>query len=258
MTKKRIFFRLTLVFSVGVLALGCRAGSAITDLFATATPTATATFTPSPTPTPTLTPTPRPTGVDTESQPDGSMLVRDFDNGYQVTLPPGWVIIPLTKEDLDRVIEQVAGEDPEFAKMAEAFRQAAPDFMRLIGLHGDRKYRSGQYPTLVSITVISDTVAGSMPMSFVTAMIEDNVMTGSKDTTWDVLENDHGIEIGIVQGSLKVPSVKGGTINAKTKVIAFQVNKKLIMVQFITPAEFGAEVLPAADQIIDTIRLLEP
>jgi hypothetical protein len=175
-----------------------------------------------------------------------------------LTLPPNWAVIPLTREDLTRLIEQAAEQNPEYAETVEAFKKMDPDTFRLIGLNGDRKYKSGQYPTIVSITAIADPVAGSMPMSFVTAMIEDYVLKGSTDTAWDVKTNANGVEIGIVQGSLKIAGPQGGTINTKTKVIAFQANKKLIMVQFITPSEFAAEVLTAADQIIDTIKLMKP
>jgi hypothetical protein len=260
--KTKSFSRFILLIGILAASLGCKAGAIIPNLFATATPTPTATFTPSPTPpptaTPTLTPTPLPSGVVTQSQADGATLVRDYDNHYELTLPKNWVVIPLTREDLTRLVEQAAAQNPEFADTLEAFKKLDPETFRLIGLNSDQKYEGGQYPTIMSITAISDPVAASMPMSFVTALVEDNVLKGSKDSTWEVVTNTNGLEIGVVEGSLAVQIPQGGTAKTRTKMIVFQANKKLIMIQIITPTEFGAEVLPAADQIIDTIRLMEP
>jgi len=260
--KTKSFSRFVLLLGMLAASAGCQAGAIIPNLFATATPTPTATFTPSPTPlptaTPTLTPTPLPAGVVTESQPDGTTRVKDYDNHYELTLPKNWVVIPLTREDLARLAEQAAAQNPEFADTLEAFKKLDPETFRLIGLNSDRKYQSGQYPTILSITAISDPVASNMPMSFVTALIEDNVLKGAKDTTSEVETNLNGMEIGIVQGSIKIENPQGGSANTRTKVIIFQANKKLIMIQIITPAEFGDEVLAAADQVIDTIKLMEP
>ncbi len=248
------------VLLVGMLAasVGCRAGAIIPNLFTTATPTPTATFTPGPTPLPTATPTPLPAAVVTQSQPDGTTLVRDYDNHYELTLPGNWAVIPLTREDLARLVEQAAAQNPEFADTLEAFKKLDPETFRLIGLNSDQKYESGRYPTIMSITAISDPVASSMPMSFVTALVEDNVLKGSKDSTWTVITNANGLEIGVVEGSLAIAAPQGGIANTRTKLIVFRANKKLIMIQIITPAEFGDEVLADGDQIIDTIKLMEP
>lgn len=260
MFHRRLVFPVFMLGSIlSIAILSCSSTADLPNPFASATPTPTATFTPtatpSPTPTPTLTPTPLPTGVTVHSQSSGTTLVQDWDNHFELTLPRSWVAIPLTKQDLDRLLEQVASQDPEFGKVAQQFKQMDPNIIRLFGLNSDRKYSKGEYPTLVSVTALADPVLSSMPMAFVTAVIEDKVLVGAKDTTWEVKKNANGVEVGIVQGSLKIHAPLGTTVNTKAKVIAFQVNKKLIMMEFVTPTQFGAEVLPAVDQIIDTIQL---
>jgi len=205
-----------------------------------------------------MTPTPRPTGVDADRQADSRTVVRDFDNNYEFILPKEWTAIPLTKEDIDRIVQQMAEQDPEFAKLAESMRTADDNVLRLLGFNTDPKYVKAQNPTLFMLIAIPDKIVGSLPMAGVTAIIEDNTFTGSSDTTWDVVNNPHGVEVGVVQGTYKFVTPEGKTLKTKSKVIAFQANQKLIMIQFITPVQFGAEVLPGVDQIIDTIQLMTP
>ncbi len=258
----RILLMILFVLISSLLVLSCGQVENISNLFASPTPTATATFTPSPTPSPTATftpsPTPLPSGVTTEKLTDGTTFVKDYDNKYELELPQEWVVVPLTKEDLANGLEQAARDNPDFSQMAEAFKQMDPAIIRLIGLDKNIKYDSNSYPTLLSITTISDEVASSMPMAFVTAMIEDNVFKGSRDTTWDVKENVNGVEIGIVQGTLKAPTPTGNKVDVVEKALAFQSNHKLILIEILTPKEYGSQVLPAADQIIDTIQLAQP
>jgi len=126
---------LKLITFVSILALaGISCGvSNIGNLFATETPTPTNTFTPTPTftpsPTPTLTSTPTntptatpvPTGVTSEEQADGSTVFIDFDNKYQLTLPSGWIVIPLDQNDLGNLLNNVSSQHPDFAEAAQAF-----------------------------------------------------------------------------------------------------------------------------------------
>ncbi len=255
---------LALVSLITVTSLSCSVAGTLPNPFASATPTATATLTPTLTPTtmptPTVTPTftPTPTSVDVKRQGDGTTYVHDWDNRYELTLPAKWLVVPLTKEDLDQMVQTAAAEDPAFAKVADAYKDMDPNIFRVFGLNTDVKYAKGSYPTLVVVSAVKDPLASSMPMEFVTAMIEDKVLTGSTDTTWSVKRNAHGVEIGIVEGSMKVIVPNKGTQSAKAKVIAFQANKKLIVVEFATPTQFAAEVLPGVDAMIDTIQITEP
>ena len=268
--KARNFLRLTIFVTILALA-GISCGvSNIGNLFATETPTPTntftptPTFTPSPTPTPTSTPTntptatPVPTGVTSEERADGSTFIIDYDNKYQLQLPVDWMIIPLTKDDLADAMQQASNEDPNFAGMAQAFKEMDPDVIRLIGLNANRKYTSARFPTILTITAFTDAVASTMPMAFVTAMIEDNILTGASDLSWDVIDNANGVEVGVVSGinTINIPNVSGVVV--AEHVIAFQVSGKLIVLEVVTPKEFENDVMPSFDDIIDTIKTSIP
>ncbi len=254
--------RVALGIVLFIAMLSCRAVANLPNPFASPTPTttvtSTATATPSPTPTPTMTPTPRPTGVEVEPQPDGRVMVRDFDNNYEFILPKEWLAFALDKEAVENIMEQLLQEEPKLAELAESMGRADPAAFRAMGMSTAPKYANAAYPTMFLITAIPDALAASLPMAGVTAMIEDNTLAGSTDTTWDVVNNAHGVEVGIVKGSDKMVNSEGKTLRTSNKVIAFQANRKVILIHFVMPREFGEEVLPTLDVIIDTIRVTNP
>lgn len=266
--KNKGIFKLAVFISMAALAsLSCGV-SDIGGIFATETPTPTSTFTPTPTftpsPTPTSTPTstptatPLPTGVTSEEQADGSTLLVDYDNKYHLLLPVDWMAIPLTADDMAQAMQQAGKEDPDFVEMAQAFQEMDPDIIRLIGLNANRKYSGASFPTLLTITAFSDAIASTMPMAFVTAMIEDNILTGASNLSWDVINNENGVEVGVVNGIKTITAPNGLKVVVAERVIAFQTKDKLIIIDVVTPKEYGDDVFLPFEGIIDSIKTSLP
>ncbi len=251
---------------LALAVLSCSGAADVSNLFATDTPTPTNTFTPSPTltpsPTSTLTstpspsPTPKPTGIKADEQTDGTTLITDYDNHYQYSLPKNWRVAFTSQKDLQQAVQDQASANPEFADIAEGFKDMDPDVFRLTALNVDRKYfdTSGT-PTLLTSNAYEDTVASSMPMSFVTAMIEDNVLKNAKNTSWDVTTSGNGVEVGIVTGENRFSFDSGISVNVDQIVIAFQANGKLILVEIAAPKGYGEEILASFDSMIRSIKV---
>ena len=250
---------------LALVVLSCSGAAGITDLFATDTPTPTNTYTPSPTltPSPTSTPTQTPsptstsvpTGVQIDEQPDETTLFIDYDNRYQLLLPSNWEIVFSSQKELQQAVQDIGSNDPKLAEMAENFKNADPDVFRLAAMNADRKYLQASAPTLLTINTIDDSIASSMPMAFVTAMIEDNVLEGATSTTWDVIDNKNGVEVGLVEGTRTFDGPNGMSVNARELVIAFQANHKLILVEIIAPEEYQAEIFASFKDRIDAIKV---
>ncbi len=242
--------------------LACNAAANLPNPFASPTPTATATLTPSPTPSPTPTftpsPTPLPSGVQIETQADGAILVKDYDNLYQLKLPSDWVVVPVDTEDLQETLEQAIPKNPDFAKIIDIIMDMDPEVIRLVGLYKNPKLSSQSDPTLLLVNTIEDSMASAMPMAAVTAMIEDEVLPDAKNTTWNVKTNAGGVEVGMVQGTTVFDSDSGDSMQTVELVIAFQSNHKLIMLHLMIPKENREAVLPATDLIIDSIQRMTP
>lgn len=249
-----------------LVILSCSSLGNVSNLLATDTPTPTNTFTPSPTltpsptstmtQTPSSTPTPMPSGVKADEQPDGTTLILDYDNHYQYILPENWKAAFTSQKDLQQAVQADAGNDPESADMVEQYKNLDPDVFRLAALNIDRQYfDAAGTPTLLTVNAYQDTIASTMPMAFVTAMIEDQILTDARNTSWDVVNNGNGVEVGIVTGENTFSLDNETFVNVELIVIAFQANNKLIMIEIAAPQGYGKEIRTSFDSMIDSIKV---
>jgi hypothetical protein len=261
----------TVAFPILILALSsisCGV-SGLSSLLATETPTPTSTFTPTiiPSPTstsiPTSTPTvePLPTGASAEEQADGSTLFIDYDNQYQLTIPENWLVLPLSSEDIVDILEKVAEENPDFEEIAKTFAQLDPDVIRVIALNQDFKYTTEGFSTNLTITAIEDNLMSSMPLDFVTGAMEESLKQQGATVVSEsqpAYQNANGVEIGSFEFQQEAPTVTGARVKIQSKILVFQSNGKLLMVQLAVPQQFVDELIPALDQIANTIELIVP
>ena len=261
--------RIVFIISIGLLllsSLACEAGGPLAAIFATDTPTPTITPSPTPSPTPTSTPTitpsptPMPTGVNFEKQADESAVFTDYDNKFQVTLPKGWIVIPITADDLSEMIDKVAKTNPELSNAVKALQNLDSDVIRMVALNEDSKYIQNGFATNLTVTAFEDQVMSAMPLAFVTAMLEggleDNgatVLTSGANIT----ESEEGVEIGIIETEQSIVTVSGSTATVYSKYLVFQANGKLIMIQLATPMQFRDELGIILDDIAKSIKLLD-
>ncbi len=223
----------------------------------TITPTPTFTVTPSPTPTATitLTPTLPPTGMSIEEQTGEGLLVIDYDNKYQFQLPPEWKVVFSSQKDLQAAVDFASDINPDFAKVAQSFKDVDPDIFRLAAINTNQKYTTIKFPTVLTVNAFADPLWSGMPMAFVTAMIEDTILKGATSTTWDASDNANKVEVGTVRGVRAITATNGARATVAELVIAFQANKKLIVIEIATPKEFKDAVLTPFDGIIDSIKV---
>jgi len=261
---RQMFFIFASILALA--ALSCSGVAGVSNLFATHTPTPTNTFTPSPTltPSPTSTPTytpspsptPRPTGVKADEQANGTTLIIDYDNHYRYILPENWKVAFTSQKDLQEAVQADANTDPELADIVEQFKGLDPDIFRLTAMNVDRKYfDTSDTPTLLTANAYEDAIASSMPMAFVTAMIEDNILKDARNTSWDVTNNGNDVEVGIVTGENTFSFAEGMSVNIEMIVIAFQANNKLIIMEIAAPQGYGEEILASFDGMIASIKV---
>ena len=189
------------------------------------------------------------------AQADGTTLFVDYDNLYQLTLPQDWLAIPLTEEDMQAALDSAAQTNPEYATLAESFKGLDSSIFRLIALDTNQEVKSSSKPTFLMIYCVDDPLASSMPMAAVTAMIEDNVLTDATIISWDARTNSNGVEVGINDASQYMTMPSGDNVNVRVKIISFQANQRLILVHILTPIEYGDQVLPPMESIIETIKV---
>jgi hypothetical protein len=125
---------------VAALLVGCSATAPATPTPAptvaptqpfTAAPTVAPTASPSPAPTPSPSPTPTPTAAPTATPVPTLALtgeIVNFDRGYALTLPDGWLRIDLTTDLVDR-LGQYLKDDPQLADAYAAWQGELADLL---------------------------------------------------------------------------------------------------------------------------------
>jgi hypothetical protein len=270
--KKPTISQIVCIFAgiLALAALSCSGAADVSNLFATDTPTPTLTFTPSPTSTPSPTatstqtpfpsPTPAPSGSEMEEQADGSTLFTDYDNGYQLTLPTGWINLPLSSKDLADILESVSEENPDFQAAAETLKNLDPDVIRVMAFHKNPKYNVNGLTTNLVVMAIDDSIMSAMPMDFVTGTLEESItQQGGQLLSPDnnIITNDNDVQIGSFEFKQTTPTALGTTVPVRVKAIVFHAADKLIMIQLTTPEQYGEEFSPVMDQITNSVKLTE-
>ena len=257
------------VMILALAALACQGPSGFNP-FATKTPTPTLTFTPSPTATPSSTPTvtptqtssptPLPSGATSEEQSDGSTLFTDYDNRYQFAIPEAWFVVPLSSGDIDDIINKLAEENPQLKDAAAAFEKLDPDVIRVIAVNKDTKYLYNGFSSNVTVTAVEDKLMSSMPLDFVTGAVEESLKAGGAtiiENQTSAANNSNGVELGTLEFQQTAPTVTGTSVPIQSRILMFKSGNKLIMIQLSAPKQFIKELLPALDQIKDTIEVID-
>lgn len=259
MSKRNILISMFLPF-VLLTILACQGGP-LASVIATPTPTITPTPLPTSTPTPSPTPTPIPEGVSQTEQADGSILFTDYDNKFQLTLPKGWIVVPVTVEDISEMIDQFAAANPDLSEALEMLKNLDPETIRMVALNEDPRYIQSGFASNLTITAFEDQILSAMPIAFVAGALESTLESnGAKVLTSgaNVLESTDDVEIGVIETEQSVMTATGEQVTVYSKYLLFQSAGKLIMIQLTTISEFANELGAVLGDIAETVELLEP
>jgi hypothetical protein len=172
-----------------------------------------------------------------------------------MTLPEDWVIIPVAKEDLDAVLEQLSSEDPNMARAAEAFKNLDSDVLRMAALNRQPKYLAGGYASNITVTAIQDPVLSAMPLSFITGALEQSfTQQGIKVLTSGVntIKNANGVEVEYMDVEQTLSGAR-----VLQRIVVFQSNKKLILVTTSTTPQHKDEIFRMAEQIGGSVEFIK-
>ena len=256
-----------IVILLSTTILACQAGSAFPSLFATETPTVTMTpsVTPSPTatstPIPSLTPTPLPTGVDKQELSTGDILFTDYDAGYTFQLSKDWLVIPATMEDLQDMSKTLEESNPDLAKAMRGLQSIDSDALRLMAFNQNRDLNQGTMITNVNAIIQQEDILMALPMDFfIDANVEQikSALPGSKVLSSKIFENANGVEVGVIELELKANTTSGQSVTAYEKMVAIKTDTAFNLITFAWPNSRKDVLLPLFDEIINTIKLLNP
>lgn len=259
MSKKSILFALSLLLAYSLS--GC---DSIAGVFATPTPTATNTPTSTPTPLPTFTPTPTPTYTPTpepatyqEELPDGSVLFVDRELGYRFVIPPGWVILNLTEEDVSEIITLAGEMFPLIGEYLEEIEPFLGPGLRVLVIDPNPEHFQDGFPN-INIVVDDSEPQKSMSVDmfmlrYVAALPE--LIPGIEIISWDLGENKVGVKYGEILYIL--PQIKGVTEQAaKQMQSVIKINSNLIFITFTAPENVYSEVEANFGEVLDSFEVI--
>ncbi|MEW6240044.1 MAG: hypothetical protein AB1564_04475 [Chloroflexota bacterium] len=259
MSKRNILISLSLPFVLATI-LACQGGP-LASVFATPTPTITPSPLPTPTPVFTPTPTPIPEGIVQTGQADGSILFTDYDGGYQLTIPPGWEIVPITKEDLDDIMTALAESNPQIEQFRGILSQVDPDVFRAFLFDFNANAVHETYITNVNIILDRSGLALGLPLDY----LLDSTVTafGAMGDRISVLgseefETASGIPAGAIRVSQKLTTSTGEEVEVYQSVVLVKTEKALLTITFSTIFSLREVTEPEFNRIIDGLVLLEP
>jgi hypothetical protein len=224
---------------------------------ADSTPTQMAAPTAAPLETPSVTPRPS-SGVAVEEQADGSTIFFDFDNGYSVTLPAGWSVVPLNGADLPSVVEAVSNRNPGLPEAPTGcFGDIAPETIRAVSLYPNAEFVTDALAPNIGIVRIDDPLAAKIPMSYVLPNVVSDREKKGTVTSSEIREIAGGLQVGVVDVEADCLTPSGATIATVQRAAVFQAGKVAIALALMAPAEFAEQLLPTADAVIASIQLLQ-
>ncbi len=259
MSKRNILVSVFLPF-VMLIILACQGGP-LASVFATPTPTITPSPLPTPTPVFTPTPTPIPEGVVQTEQADGSILFTDYDGGYQLTIPPGWEIVPISKEDIDQILNALAANNPQIEQFRGVISQLDPEVFRAFLFNFNSYAVSESYVTNVNILLDRSSLVLSAPLDYVItssasaleSMGDQITILGSEQ-----IETASGVPIGTIRVLQKITTSSGEEVDVYQSLMFVKTGKALVSITLSTPFSLHNAVEPEFDQIIDTLAILQP
>ena len=251
--------------------------SAIADLFATETPLPT--NTPLPTATPTQTPTPPPTATPeptpTEAEEEACLLsplaslpeeiqeadaaaYTDTEGGYEIAFSEKWVQVDLTEGDLSAILTETTAQFPELEDTIKTFlEQSTGSGLRVLSIYSDVRYTSSGIVPHMNIVLISDALAGILPLDLLTSqtaasmpqLIPDIEVIGT-----GLVENAFGVPMGLICSRMDLAGA--GVVTFQKQVIA-KPGTGLLVITFIGLDKQREQLEPLFDAVIHSFHLLD-
>ncbi len=214
------------------------------------TPTPTSTPTHTPTATPTVTPTPVPTGTS----------FADSELGYQLTVPPGWIVINLTAEDLEARIQQAGEANPDLAPLLEAYASTVAQGARLVAFDPDPAQSAiGYMGNIVVIAVDFPAIGMSLEdVVQATAQSLEALVPGSELLSSEMIDDLNGHPVGRIDMQMQLTTFYGTQITVRSTWIIALVSGKLFELTLQSEASRFPGYTTEFEDVIQSLVITPP
>jgi hypothetical protein len=242
--------------------IGC---TAIPFFVPTSTPTPTPTHTPTATPTaiPTSPPTaaPKPTpGSAGRTEPDGSTPFTDSELGYQLTLPPEWIVINLGAEDIEAALQQAGEANPDLAPLIDAYAATVAQGARLVAFDPDPgQLATGYMGNIVVVAVDFPGVDVSLEnVVESTAQYLEAMIPGSELLSSEMIDDLNGHPVGRIEMRMHLTTLYGTPITVRSTWIIALVSGKLFELTLQSEASRFPGYAAMFEDVIQSLVITPP
>jgi hypothetical protein len=211
---------------------------------------------------PTVTPTPGPTGTLLEQLPDGGTKFTDYDAGYEITFPAGWLVLHASNEEFQEALKTKVAKNKDLKGALEAAITDGFDLERDRVLAYDTKPSSVKIGVLGYILVRWEKDYNRSIDEELQKSVTDietnpkNQGAGVRVVSTDQIVNSNKVEIGRVGIKWNLTAENGNTVPMFMPINLFRVPSGMVLLMLTTPGELRADVEPDFTTIVDQIKLL--
>jgi hypothetical protein len=209
---------------------------------------------------PTETPTPSPLGTALERLPDGTSKFTDFDAGFEMTIPAGWLAVrPDNTEDVNAALaikntmlrDQVDSDMAAYETKKDRLfiYPLRPDIQKDV-IFGFSKLTWSDSDT----QAIDNAVMGRL----VRELESSGAIPGFRATTSQIFKNDNGVSVMVIKGRFSMSDGQGGSIPFVATLLFFKPTPtSLNRITFTFVQDYDAQISPDVNFMMESIRLLE-
>ncbi len=212
-------------------------------------PTASPSPTPSPSPSPTPSPTPSPSPSPT---PEPTPTVFQSADGYSITLPPGWLALPVQESDVDALLDLLGTQQPAVADLVRDYLELSGARVSMVALELGLGGTASALPANANVLIQPSL---GLPLSFVSGLVS-SVIEQLPSVTGPVTRDIISLPAGEAARLRFEVEVDTGTISVPTTALESYIlirGEEAYVVTFVTSADQVAADQPVFDAIIRSL-----
>jgi hypothetical protein len=171
-------------------------------------------------------------------------------------LPPEWLVLDLTAEDLEQAMETASELNPEFAPLISGFGAVAAQGMSLIAMQLDPQAVAVGYPTNFVVVAIPGM---GMSLDFVveaTALSVEGMFQGSELISYEMIDDLNGSPAGRIDMLMPLTTMAGSAITVRSTWILMEAGDELIEFTVQAERERYAQNEAELEAVIQSIELI--
>ncbi len=209
-----------------------------------------------PTETATATPQVSAEGTSLAKQSDGSLIFSDYQGGYAVIVPAGWLAMRLNDKEYINAWSLPEASEPNIQRLLTQLQQSDPKVYRLFGIDTQPDHRQSDFATNFSILWDrNDTHSIEEEISLTRKSLPENLF-GSKVTSSGMRTTSGGIPMGMLEASTTVKLTSGQNLTLYQKQVIFKGKTGLLAFTFTTITDLKDILLPGFNSMTEGIKML--